>query len=232
MSHTHCGRLGGNLAVFQCGLTLIARFMGPTWGPSGADRTQVGPMLAPWTLLSGDPQNIITSSLWSSLWPSGASLLLTEINWDFDHWWIITSIILISQEKRGHLLTMCHSIVSTPSLTLVTSPFSNATPIDFEETWSSFYYPQPIWSTVCPSVCLSIPPVLPLYSPQYSPDRIPFIFGTVIDLSRSINAIDYRVSMFIFLDPVAFWNFITMTDFLDQGRPRVPILWTAFLHFV
>ena len=33
--------------------TLIARFMGPTWGPSGADRTQVGPMLAPWSLLSG-----------------------------------------------------------------------------------------------------------------------------------------------------------------------------------
>ena len=32
---------------------LIARFMGPKWGPSGADRTQVGPMLAPWTLLSG-----------------------------------------------------------------------------------------------------------------------------------------------------------------------------------
>ena len=33
--------------------TLIARFMGPTCGPSRADRTQVGPMLAPWTLLSG-----------------------------------------------------------------------------------------------------------------------------------------------------------------------------------
>ena len=28
---------------------LIARFMGPTWGPSGADRTQVGPMLTRWT---------------------------------------------------------------------------------------------------------------------------------------------------------------------------------------
>ena len=27
--------------------------MGPTRGPSGADRTQVYPMLAPWTLLSG-----------------------------------------------------------------------------------------------------------------------------------------------------------------------------------
>ena len=34
-------------------ITLISRFMGPTWGPSGADRTQVGPILAPWTLLSG-----------------------------------------------------------------------------------------------------------------------------------------------------------------------------------
>ena len=32
---------------------VIERFMGPTWGPSGADRTQVGPMLAPRTLLSG-----------------------------------------------------------------------------------------------------------------------------------------------------------------------------------
>ena len=31
---------------------LITRFMRPTWGPSGADRTQVGPVLAPWTLLS------------------------------------------------------------------------------------------------------------------------------------------------------------------------------------
>ena len=29
------------------------KFIGPTWGPSGADRTKVGTMLAPWTLLSG-----------------------------------------------------------------------------------------------------------------------------------------------------------------------------------
>ena len=33
-------------------ISLIAMFMGPTWGPSGADRTQVGPMLTPWTSLS------------------------------------------------------------------------------------------------------------------------------------------------------------------------------------
>ena len=29
--------------------------MGSTWGPSGSDRTQVSPMMAPWTLLSGTP---------------------------------------------------------------------------------------------------------------------------------------------------------------------------------
>ena len=34
-------------------LTLIARFVGPKWDPARADRTQVGPMLALWTLLSG-----------------------------------------------------------------------------------------------------------------------------------------------------------------------------------
>ena len=35
--------------------TQIARFMGPTWGPPGSCRPQMGPMLAPWTLLSGWP---------------------------------------------------------------------------------------------------------------------------------------------------------------------------------
>ena len=36
--------------------------MGPIWGPSGADRTQVGPMLAPWTLQSGTITNITPPS--------------------------------------------------------------------------------------------------------------------------------------------------------------------------
>ena len=30
-----------------------AKFMGPTWGPPGSCRPQVGPVLVPWTLLSG-----------------------------------------------------------------------------------------------------------------------------------------------------------------------------------
>ena len=41
--------LGWYLMIFNHIPHLIARFMGPTWGPSGADRTQVGPMnLAIW----------------------------------------------------------------------------------------------------------------------------------------------------------------------------------------
>ena len=43
-----------NIDGIMIDTALVARFMGPTWGPSGADRTQVGPMLAPWTLLSGN----------------------------------------------------------------------------------------------------------------------------------------------------------------------------------
>ena len=34
-------------------LPQIAKFMGPTWGPPGSCQPQMGPMLAPWTLLSG-----------------------------------------------------------------------------------------------------------------------------------------------------------------------------------
>ena len=37
--------------VLEYETSLIAKFMGPTWGPSGADRTQLGPMLTSWTLL-------------------------------------------------------------------------------------------------------------------------------------------------------------------------------------
>ena len=49
-------RLPEKLISSRCDLpmqSLIARFMGPKWGLSGADRTQVGPMFAPRTLLSG-----------------------------------------------------------------------------------------------------------------------------------------------------------------------------------
>ena len=34
-------------------ITQAGKFMGTTWGPPGSCRPQMGPMLAPWTLLSG-----------------------------------------------------------------------------------------------------------------------------------------------------------------------------------
>ena len=43
--------LEDNHSVYKSCLT--ARFMGPTWSPSRADRTQMGPMLAPWNFLFG-----------------------------------------------------------------------------------------------------------------------------------------------------------------------------------
>ena len=40
--------------MWRCMLSLLVRFMGPTWGPPGPCRPQMGPMLAPWTFLSGE----------------------------------------------------------------------------------------------------------------------------------------------------------------------------------
>ena len=42
-----------------CSISQIAKFMGPRWGPPGSCRPQMGPMLAPRTLLSGmSPQKL------------------------------------------------------------------------------------------------------------------------------------------------------------------------------
>ena len=41
------------LFCWCCVPILIARFVGATWGLHGADRSHVGPMLAPWALISG-----------------------------------------------------------------------------------------------------------------------------------------------------------------------------------
>ena len=53
--------------------SLIAMFMGPTWGPSGADRTQMDPMWAPWTLLSemAVTGGMTMSVIWDSNWLIG-----------------------------------------------------------------------------------------------------------------------------------------------------------------
>ena len=43
-----------DLIARQATKTQMVRFMGPTWGPPGSCRPQMGPILASWTLLSGD----------------------------------------------------------------------------------------------------------------------------------------------------------------------------------
>ena len=44
----------------------ITKFMGPTWGPPGSCQPQMGPMLAPWILLSG--------MIWITTCTEGASI--------------------------------------------------------------------------------------------------------------------------------------------------------------
>ena len=55
--------------------TWIARFMAPTWGSSGSNRTQVGPMLAPWTLPSGNALCFYLAQV--SLWTCFLSLVVS-----------------------------------------------------------------------------------------------------------------------------------------------------------
>ena len=51
LSLPDCGSTRGKLFASQT-TSQIARLMGPTWGPPGSCQPQMGPMLAPWTLLS------------------------------------------------------------------------------------------------------------------------------------------------------------------------------------
>ena len=48
----YCEGLGENWLCYNSTVPLIAKFMGPTWGPPGSCQPQMGPMLASWTLLS------------------------------------------------------------------------------------------------------------------------------------------------------------------------------------
>ena len=56
--------------------TQIAKFMGPTWGPPGSSRPQMGPKLAPWTLISG---KFITVTVVIFLWST--PFCLTHPDW-------------------------------------------------------------------------------------------------------------------------------------------------------
>ena len=51
--HTEISSSYTKSRINNCSTPQIAKFMGPPWGPPGFCRPQMGPMLAPWTLLSG-----------------------------------------------------------------------------------------------------------------------------------------------------------------------------------
>ena len=56
----------------SCVTPQITKFMGPTWGPPGSCRPQMGPMLTPWTLLSGP---------WWQSWHYGKSSFQWYVKW-------------------------------------------------------------------------------------------------------------------------------------------------------
>ena len=70
--------------------------MRPTWGPPGADRIQVGPMLAPWTLLSG--LWIANSEYFEENWPCSKR---TTLDWSSCHVPYATSVGQIVFEING-----------------------------------------------------------------------------------------------------------------------------------
>ena len=86
-----------DVACLKSTHSLIARFIGPTWGSSGADRTQVGPMLAPWTLLCGFSQALSKVHYCGSCLTHDLADLVIA---DFFHWqngitqWYLLTIIL------------------------------------------------------------------------------------------------------------------------------------------
>ena len=96
-------------------LTLIARFMGPIWGPPWADRTQVAPMLAPCTLLSGDHSFLsktaprkIGQNKESQVWHSLHSFILIT-------WYVIIfqhSAVMLWMIFSNSIKSNCHVVVS------------------------------------------------------------------------------------------------------------------------
>ena len=109
--------------------SLIARFMGPIWGPSGADRTLVGPMLAPWTLLSGIKEPDIHSieevaSLHVYLFDELTNQLTTPTPsntiWQWRHWLVMTKTMACCLTVPTLYVNQCwlDISVSHPSETL------------------------------------------------------------------------------------------------------------------
>ena len=88
--YSSTNRLSSLMLTYQ-----ITKFMGPTWGPPGSCRPQMGPMLALWALLSGlssiGPKKHVPCSL--------VVLLLLSIITDLLRLCFIISYIYVERER-------------------------------------------------------------------------------------------------------------------------------------
>ena len=91
--------------------------MGPTWDPPGSCRPQMGPMLAPWTLLSGTSfrlvcaQNNVTIQIW-----------MVNKNIHPMHQSLSSVIILVSQIHTSFIATirkLSRQLIGQPTVPLV-----------------------------------------------------------------------------------------------------------------
>ena len=72
----------------------IARFIGPTWGPPGSCRSQMGPMLATWTLLSGSILSVKKNSQFGWNKRTYNTLIYKSMLWKTDRDYIFISALL------------------------------------------------------------------------------------------------------------------------------------------
>ena len=84
-------------------VTQIAKFMGPTWGPPGSCRPQMGPMLASWTLLSGQYLYMIPLNLYIMQWLK--TVQTNYIIWSSKDW--LCHCAHVSLHVNHNLLTLC-----------------------------------------------------------------------------------------------------------------------------
>ena len=101
-----CAHTYTQITYIQCipeKISQIAKFMGPTLGPPGSCRPQMGPMLAPWTLLSGYSRLMsICLVLWLSMgwfYPNPSGLV---------HWHDCPIASTATQKNKSEYITWIH----------------------------------------------------------------------------------------------------------------------------
>ena len=113
--------------------TLTERFMGPPWGPSRAGRSQVGPMLAPWTSLYGQwlrqffypPERIIQIFIHTLFW-------MDTIKYICFIYYVTTCQNYLMTRSWGHTLQQ---------LTIVINKMHQMFSIVWLRSRSGFYFP-------------------------------------------------------------------------------------------